>query len=322
MANKFCLLILLVFYSISLSMSKRRSRSILIGIDGFLKKCLNESKHDAFDYLMQQGSSTLIARTTILAISAPGWSNILCGLPIEVTGILTNEWVPSWKNASQNNLSSLFRDKPFPCIFSELKQSDKYLQVKAAAAFDWEWFSNFTNSSTENTHLDEIYFCNPSDWTNETQLVTCDNQVKNNTIRMIQSKEFDFIFTYFLSLDDVGHYRGFCSEKYTERLSGINDYINEIIVELKKQKLDEETYVFVVTDHGADYHGYDHGTPNTDNVEIPMFVMGPGIKKGHSLERFVMNEDVAPTIMELMKLKPNKVWRGHSFADEIQKSLK
>ena len=45
-------------------------------------------------------------------------------------------------------------------------------------------------------------------------------------------------------------------------------------------------------------------------METPFVICGPGIKKGHKLETFMMQYDVAPTIAKVLGLPIPDYWRG------------
>ena len=44
-----------------------------------------------------QGAYTISgARTVLKTWSGPGWTAMLCGMDVEVTGVRGNSWVPPW----------------------------------------------------------------------------------------------------------------------------------------------------------------------------------------------------------------------------------
>ena len=51
---------------------------------------------------------------------------------------------------------------------------------------------------------------------------------------------------------------------------------------LKKADLFDKTVLFIVSDHGGINTG--HGGPHTDEMTIPLFVFGPGVKKGYQIK--------------------------------------
>jgi hypothetical protein len=296
-----------------LKLDPDKTRVVVIGIDGLLQKCLFESNHSAFDNFKNQGSYTNNARTSITAISGPGWNNILCGFPIELTGVIDNDYVPGWVDNSKNPLTSFFGNKPYPCLFSELKKNNKDLSIKISSTYNWQWFSNFTGSTLENKQVDEVFFCLDT-YKELDEEYKCEEQVTKRSLSYIK-EDFDLLFNYFMTLDETGHYKTFCGKEYIDHLSVLNDYIEQIVQELKNNNIYEKTYIIITTDHGADYMGLDHGTQNVDNVTVPLFIIGPNIKKGHYLKSPILLEDVTPTILEMFGFSPNELWRGKSIKE-------
>ncbi len=87
------LCITLLVLSLTVKSLEKKTRVMLIGIDGLLMRCLEKAKISAFVYMAENGSFSLNARTTIEAVSGPGWSNILCGMDTESSGVTNYEWV-------------------------------------------------------------------------------------------------------------------------------------------------------------------------------------------------------------------------------------
>jgi predicted AlkP superfamily phosphohydrolase/phosphomutase len=101
--------------------------------------------------------------------------------------------------------------------------------------------------------------------------------------------------------------------------------------------VDENTYVFIVSDHGikplrefedTDPHAHmdhekttpviaKHDFADGDDVPGSFFAMGPGIKHGLRLMGFEASVyDIAPTILHIYRVEPPKQMRGHVL-DEI-----
>ncbi len=150
------IIILFKYFAFSHNLIPNKRRVLLIGIDGFLKLCMNQANTSAFDFLEREGSFTYYARTAVQAISAPGWSNILCGMEPQETGIIDNEWSAPWLQNSEIIETKL---EPLPCIFQELKKNNRDLNIKVTWAWDW-FFKNFGLSSIPDS-IDKEYICDP-----------------------------------------------------------------------------------------------------------------------------------------------------------------
>ena len=66
------------------------------------------------------GDSTV---TVLQTSSGPGWSNHVCGMDSEASGVTSNAWKAPWMGYSQD-ITPVTTDKtPMPCIFRHLKVS-------------------------------------------------------------------------------------------------------------------------------------------------------------------------------------------------------
>ena len=283
-----------------------KTRAILIGIDGFLTRCLNQAKTDGFEYLMSHGSYTYKARTAIEEKSGPGWSNILCGLDTEDTGVTSNEWNAPWFFGKPQNITPITgNDQPFPCAFQQFKNNDKNLTT--VSLYSWEWFINLSNISIPGSIDKEIYCMMDG----KESAIKCDIDAINDGVEIIKSKDFDFFFFYFGSLDETGHDSYFCSQPYIDRISDLNDYMTIIIEALKQAGIYDTTYVILTSDHGAEFNTSDHGVfVDDDNLLVPWIILGPNIKQNYEIQSEVKNADTMPTIFYAMGLKPSPLWRA------------
>lgn len=296
------LFIILVVVNLYLTSLAEKNRVILIGIDGLLKKCMDTNKLSFLKYMEQNGSYTYSGRTSIQAVSGPGWSNILCGMDTESSGVVRNEWEAPWLHGKAQPITPLSgNEKPLPCIFEQIKKENK--DLKTAAIFSWDWFENLSNKSIHNSiDMEEICHMDSME-----EAIVCDEKSIDKVKKMI-TNDFDFLFWYIASLDETGHATKFCSETYIDRLSAINGYIEEIVAHLKEEQIFENTYIIVTTDHGASYMTDGHGDQNNDNVTVPWWIVGPKIKKGYFLKDYFKNYDNSKTILKILNIQPNKLW--------------
>jgi predicted AlkP superfamily pyrophosphatase or phosphodiesterase len=290
----------------------KNKKIVLIGIDGLLQACINESKNleSSWEYMISAGSYTFTARSTIAAYSAPGWSSILCGTPSEHSGITVNNWVPTNYFQRKNKISyHQGEDVPLNCIFEEIKKQNK--DLINVSMYNWDWFIFLGNKVIPNTIDDEYYIM--SEEYNEAYEK---DDIIYKRAKSLMKSDFNFMFVYFGSLDTTGHNDRYCSPKYIKRLSDINEYIAGLFEEMKQIGILEETYVIITTDHGAGYNTLDHALQQDDNLIIPWLIKGPGIKKNYKIKANVRLMDTSPTILKILGLRQTKIWRGTSV-DEI-----
>lgn len=94
--------------------------------------------------------------------------------------------------------------------------------------------------------------------------------------------------------------------KYEAGIDVLDEALGSLL-DVLDEKLDmDNTYVFVLSDHGE---GFDYrrsrihhgGRLHRDLLQVPLFVTGPGVRRGHS-EEPVSLVDVAPSVLELVGL--------------------
>jgi arylsulfatase A-like enzyme len=123
------------------------------------------------------------------------------------------------------------------------------------------------------------------------------------------------------------HWRFDTPEKYQEYMKNYYRLVTEvdatsgkIIAELEKRKLLDNTLVIFTTDNGY-FHG-EHGLadkwyPYEESIRVPLIVMDPRMPKskaGKTNDEFVLNVDLAPTILNASKIKPPITMQGRNFA--------
>lgn len=111
----------------------------------------------------------------------------------------------------------------------------------------------------------------------------------------------------------------------------LNDYLGEVqafdasigvIVEVLKDRGEfENTIIAISGDHGAP--GFPHGKCNLYDfgTQVPLLILGPGIKGGRVVDDFVTLPDLAPTFLEAAELSPPDVMTGKSLWNVLQSSV-
>lgn len=297
--------IILLFNLVSSAMEKKE-RVLLIGIDGLLKKCMNVDNLSILKFMEHNGSYTYFARTAIEAFSAPGWSNILCGMDTESSGVVDNGWKAPWFYKIPQKITPISgNDQPLPCIFEQIKKENKNL--KTAAYFSWDWFDNLSNKTIPGS-IDVQEMCDMKDMETSIQ---CDIKSVGRVKEMI-SNDFDFLFWYIGSVDETGHAKSFCSDTYIDRISAVNKHMSDIFDHLKKENIFENTYIMITSDHGATNLSHFHGDQTDDNLLVPWWIIGPKVKSGYEIKAKIKNADTSPTIIKILNLSPNEFWRSKS----------
>jgi len=107
---------------------------------------------------------------------------------------------------------------------------------------------------------------------------------------------------------------------YYRMLTEMDIAIGEIVKELKKQGVYENTLIVFMGDNGY-FHG-EHGLadkwyPYEESIRVPLIVLDPRIsseKAGTVDENFVLNIDIAPTLVAAAGQKVPEVMQGSDFS--------
>ncbi|MDQ3911355.1 MAG: sulfatase [Actinomycetota bacterium] len=99
-------------------------------------------------------------------------------------------------------------------------------------------------------------------------------------------------------------------DHYEERLESmlaVDEMVGSLVEELEDTGELENTYIFFTSDNG--YHLGEHRirqgkkTPYEETVRVPLFIRGPGVPAGSTVDDLVLNNDFAPTFAEMAGVK-------------------
>jgi Arylsulfatase A and related enzymes len=106
-----------------------------------------------------------------------------------------------------------------------------------------------------------------------------------------------------------------CYLKVADRMIG------EILDEVKKAGLLENTYVFFFSDHGDGMAARRSVTKHTalyrELTEVPLLIAGPGVPKGVMVKGLAETLDIPPTILDLAGIKAPETFYGRSIKNEL-----
>lgn len=107
---------------------------------------------------------------------------------------------------------------------------------------------------------------------------------------------------------------------YHRTLLAVDEGVGEVLAALEARGLSENTAVMFLSDNG-----FMHGEKGTldkrvgydTSIRIPWLLSIPGAEPGQQLDELVLNLDVAPTVLDLLGLKPAETMHGHSVVPLI-----
>ena len=127
-----------------------------------------------------------------------------------------------------------------------------------------------------------------------------------------------------LSLDPAEEKR--IDEFYRKRLAtlaAVGEMIGGLLRTLEETGKLDNTYVVLTSDNG--YHmgqhrlGLGKQTAYEEDIRVPLIIRGPGVPAGVSRDEMVLNNDFAPTFLDLAGVPPPDSVDGRSFASLLDK---
>jgi hypothetical protein len=258
---------------------------LLIGVDGTnLSRILADPENDNFFELMDEGTtaaSSIVGHTTI---SNPSWTAILTGVWGERTGVINNVFTPGTY------------DK-FPTIFNQLEGENDAIKTMAIA--DWDVIGGIAQAGSD--PADVVTFVPQIE--GDTNWLYTDDAVGLATKAAIESADPpNFLFSYFVGVDENGHMYGGASEQYKLAIENVDENLGLIMDAAATSG--EQWTIIVVTDHGHQPEkGLGHGFQTPD--ETSTFVIASGADFGEGLvnpEYQIV--DTTPTVMNLFGFAP------------------
>lgn len=109
----------------------------------------------------------------------------------------------------------------------------------------------------------------------------------------------------------------YLKQLYLKEVESVDERLGYILGALKKKGLMDKTIIVFTADHGeafGEHGGLSHGhTYFNEEIQIPLIMAGPGIKKDINIKKAVSHVDIMPTLGEIMKTNIFNNRQGKSF---------
>lgn len=269
---------------------------ILIGSDGFGAYAIknNKAKIPNIRKMMAGGCYSMEARSVLPSSSAVNWASMIMGSGPELHGF--TEWgskIPELPSAKVG------KSGIYPTIFSLI--DTQLPNRKKGVAYTWSGIQYLFEKE-----MVDINF-NGED----------DDLTANKAIDFIVKEKPVFTFIHFSEPDNTGHGIGHDTPEYYKAVEKIDSLIGEIINNLEKENMMNETIILFSSDHGGINKG--HGGKTLLEVEIPWVIYGKGISPKGKLDETIITYDTGATIAFLLGLKTPESWRGKAITSVISK---
>ncbi|OLL25767.1 GPI ethanolamine phosphate transferase 3 [Neolecta irregularis DAH-3] len=173
---------------------------------------------------------------------------------------------------------------------------DNIIQQLLSAGRKIAFLGDDTWTSLYPLHFD-VNMTHPYDSFNVWDLHTLDNGVNKHIFPLLEDQEWDVLIAHYLGVDHAGHRYGPDHPEMRKKLIQMNQVLENIV-----KKVDKDTILLVMGDHGMDPRG-DHGGDSQGEIEAALWMYSPKPFIGSSnLERTVDQIDIVPTLSLLLGL--------------------
>ncbi|MBI4152113.1 alkaline phosphatase family protein [Candidatus Woesearchaeota archaeon] len=260
--------------------SGNKQKVLLIGIDGVRPDALYVARTPHLDHLVAQGCYSDVAQAGKFTVSAPGWSNILCGVWEDKHGVTDNALL-------YHHLQS------YPSIFTRLEQL--HPELYTASLVSWKTIHDHIIPVADKRRT---YHDMRGDW-----------NVMKEAISTLTHEDPDLLFVYFGDADLVGHNYGFhpTVKRYCKEIEDIDKQVGYILqaLQVRPTYASEDWLIICTTDHGGRMAG--HGDNIPEDRTIFYIVSGSSALRGR-LAGVPQQVDVVPTILQHLRIVPDPAW--------------
>ncbi len=260
---------------------------LVIGVDGTnLSRVLDDPANVNFFELMQGGTTAAASIAGHTTISNPSWSSILTGAWGEKTGVINNVFTP-W---TYDN---------WPTVFNQLEAANSAIQTTAIA--NWDVISATALAGADPADVVRNIYQIEGD----TNWLLTDDAVGDATEAAIAAASAavpNFVFSYFVGVDENGHMYGGASGEYAAALNNFDRNLGEILdaVNAWETLTGEQWTIIMVTDHGHQPQvGLGHGFQSPDETSTFVIANNPLIFAEGAINLQYQIVDVTPTVLDI-----------------------
>lgn len=233
-----------------------RPHVLVVSIDGLRPDCLLRADAPALRGLMNDGSFTLWATTTDVAITTPSHVSMMTGVTPERHGISFNGDPPAGAKILVPTLFDRAKEAGYSTALVSGKR--KFDVFSLTNHIDFKWLSKEASDKDENA-------------------------VADNAIDVLRTHRPEVMLLHFPSADSAGHGIGWGTPQQIETIGKIDRALGRVLDEMRADGLYEQTYIIVSADHGGGVRT--HGKDDPRSHFIPWICTGPGVRKNYDLTR-------------------------------------
>ena len=260
---------------------------VLLVVDGLRPDALSPARTPEIDRLAAGGAFCAHAQAVIPSITLPCHASMLCGVPPQRHGVLSNVWLPP--------------RPPVPSLIDLVHHAG----LGTASFFSWEELRDLSYPES----LDFSYYRRrePEE--------ECELEIGAQAGRYFTAHRPALSFVYLGMADGVAHDHGWMSARYLRAVAAADQAIGLVRRAVQEAGCLEQTAFLVLADHGG--HGLVHGDDIPEDLTIPWLISGPGIRRGHPITSPVNIVDTAPTLAHLLGLTAPAEWSGQIVKEAL-----
>lgn len=270
----------------------RAKHVIFLGFDAMSSIGIQRSQTPTFNYMIANGAVSLDTRCCRETSSSQNWMSMVCGAPLEMTGITSNDW-----ERDSYTISPAAANKIgiFPTVFDCIREQKP--DARMEAYIEWGGETRMYDMSV----FDKALYSGPEASYNA-------EQVLDAAFSSYLENEPDLLFVSIDITDHAGHSFGHESQGFFDCVHHMDERVGEFLKELEARKMLDDAVIIITADHGGINYG--HGGDSMAELRIPVIMYGKGVTKGKVMEHANMIYDNAATIAGLLGVKLPDECRG------------
>ena len=209
-------------------------------------------------------------------------------------------------NDNYKNISTIYKNQNLRDTLGEVLEKNKKKQIRIAETEKYPHVTFFFNGGAEKEFKNEkrILCQSPKVATYDLKPEMSAYKITDSILTEIKGKTTDFICLNFANPDMVGHTGNFnAAIKACE-------VVDECSKRIIKESLKNNYSIMVIADHGnSDIMKNDDGSPNTAHTTnpVPIIIIDDDV---HNINNGIL-ADIAPTILNIMKIEQPKLMTGN-----------
>jgi len=272
---------------------------IFIGIDAMSAMGIQRAHTPNFNRIIENGAVSVHSRCVRETSSSQNWMSMVSASPVEIHGVLSNNWKPG---ESGNVIPALKNGIGlYPTIFDHIRSQKP--EFKQYAYIEWAGETRMYDMSV----FDKVCVRGQTEGINDY------HDVMAAAFSDYLQDRPEMMFVSVDIVDHIGHTYGHESQRYFDTISEIDSLIGDFVNALDERGWMKNTVLIITADHGG--IAYEHGGDTMVEYEIPIILYGKAVTKGKVMQHVNMIYDTGATAAALLGVELPWECRGKFLAE-------